>query len=67
MDYTEYVGYLMTAYYNHKANKDFICVDKEADAIPGSGMVHYCIMCIQRAMVYPYVTNRVITCVVCTK
>ena len=70
---TEYVGYLMTAYYDHKANKDFICVDKEADAIPGSAantngaLLYHVRSTCNGIPCPPYVTNKVITCVVCTK
>ena len=33
----EYAGYLMAEYYNHKNNVVYECVDKDAEAVPGSG------------------------------
>ena len=33
----EYHGYLMTEYYGHKKQRDFICVDEDAEYVPGSG------------------------------
>ena len=32
----EYHGYLMTAHYGHQSTRDFICVDWEAEYVPGS-------------------------------
>ena len=32
----EYHGYLMTAYYGHNNQKDFVCVDKDPEYVPGS-------------------------------
>ena len=69
---TEYIGYLMTERYNHN-RKDFICVDREADAIPGSGAdtggatLHPVASTCNGIPCPPYVTNKYITCVVCTK
>ena len=70
---TEYIGYLMTQYYNHKNNREYVCVDKEADAIPGSGantdgaVVYHVVSTCNGIPCPPYVTNQYITCVVCTK
>ena len=71
---TEYNGYLMTQHYNHKNSREYICVDKEADAIPGSGgstdgavVYHVVSTCNYGIPCPPYVTNKYITCVVCTK
>ncbi|PFX15796.1 hypothetical protein AWC38_SpisGene19965 [Stylophora pistillata] len=33
----EYHGYLMTEFYNHKKQRDYICVDEDAEARPGTG------------------------------
>ena len=69
---TEYIGYLMTERYNHNG-KDFICVDREADAIPGSGadtngaILYHVVSTCNGIPCPPYVTNKYITCVVCTK
>ena len=69
----EYVGYLMTELHTHKSNKDYICVDKEAQAVPGSAGGS------QSALLYhvrancngnpcpPYFSNKYLACVVCTK
>ena len=69
----EYHGYLMTAYYNHKNQKDFICVDEDSEYVPGSGASR------NGALLYvvegacgslpclPYVEGRELTCAVCTK
>ena len=32
----EYHGYLMTSYHGHKNQKDFVCVDKDPEFVPGS-------------------------------
>ena len=69
----EYHGYLMTAYYNQKNQKDFICVDEDAEYVSGSGANK------NGALLYsvegqcgslpcgPYVSGRELTCAVCTK
>ena len=69
----EYHGYLMTAHYNHKNQKDFICVDEDSEYVPGSGASR------NGALLYvvegacgslpclPYVAGRELTCAVCTK
>ena len=69
----EYHGYLMTEHYNHKSQRDFICVDKDAESIPGSQAN------LNGALLYPveghcgtlpcgpYVQGRELTCAVCTK
>ena len=69
----EYHGYLMTAYYNHKNQKDFICVDKDAESVPGSeanknGALLYPVEGKCGALPCgPYVDHRELTCAVCTK
>ncbi|XP_048578123.1 short-chain collagen C4 isoform X2 [Nematostella vectensis] len=69
----EYYGYLMTSYYGHKHSSQFVCVDHDAEYIPGSGAN------LNGALLYPvegvcgslpcppYVAGRELTCVVCTK
>ena len=69
----EYHGYLMTEHYNHNGQKDFICVDKDAEYIPGSQAN------LNGALLYPveghcgtlpcgpYVQGQEFTCAVCTK
>jgi len=69
----EYHGYLMTNYYGYNSQKDFVCVDEDAEYVPGSGANR------DGAMLYPvegrcgslpclpYVDGRELTCAVCTK
>jgi len=69
----EYQGYLMTGYHNHRKQRDFICVDKDAEYVPGSGANQ------NGALLYPvegrcgslpclpYVNAWELTCAVCTK
>ena len=71
---TEYIGYLMTEHHGHNSNKDFICVDKEAEPLPGSGadtsgalLFHVSSSCNHGIPCPPYVDNKYFTCVVCTK
>ena len=69
----EYKGYLMTEDLHHKSNKVYECVDENPDSIDGSSsntaVAHFYF--IRTACTGlpcpPYVNNRVITCVVCTK
>ena len=69
----EYHGYLMTEYYNHKKQRDFICVDKDPEYVPGSHANR------EGALLYPvegycgslpclpYVQHRELTRTVCAK
>ena len=68
-----YKGYLMTAHYSHKNNKDYICVDKDGEPVPGSAgnvngasLYHVTATC-NGIPCPPYATNMYVTCVVCTK
>ena len=68
-----YEGYLMTARFNHNSNKDYICVDKDGQPVPGSAgnqngasLYHVTATC-TGIPCPPYATNQYITCVVCTK
>ena len=69
----EYKGYLMTEKYNHARNAVYECVDENAESIDGShsdvnGALFYFIRTTCTGLpCLPYVANRVITCVVCTK
>ena len=69
----EYHGYLMTAHYGHKSVRDFICVDREAEYVPGShdnqdGALLYLVQGDCRSLpCLPYVEGRELTCAVCTK
>ena len=76
LDWTEeYHGYLMTKYYAHKKQRDYICVDDDAEYITGT------LANKDAALLYPvegqcqpgtlpcrpYVHGRELICAVCTK
>ena len=70
----EYEGYLMAEHEHHKHNKVYECVDKDSEAVPGEGsntngalFYHVRAVCNVGLPCPPYVANRSITCVVCTK
>ena len=70
---TEYVGYLMAERYDFKRNAVYECVDRNPESIPGStsnvnGALFYFVQGTCTGLPCPpYVNNRAITCVVCTK
>jgi len=69
----EYHGYLMTSYHKHPNQKDFICVDEDAEYVPGSGAnqdgaLLYAVEGVCGSLpCLPYVAGRELTCAVCTK
>ncbi|XP_031570220.1 uncharacterized protein LOC116304597 [Actinia tenebrosa] len=69
----EYHGYLMTAYYDESHASEFICVDNDAEAAPGTsanlnGGVLYPVEGRCGSLpCHPYVDGRELTCAVCTK
>ena len=73
----EYEGYLMTErsdHSNHKHTVVYECVDKNGEAVPGEArdtngalFSHVGAFCNVGLPCPPYVANRPITCVVCTK
>ncbi len=70
----EYEGYLMAAREGHNHNMVYECVDKDSKAAPGEGrgtngalFYHVGAVCDVGLPCPPYVANRPITCVVCTK
>ena len=70
----EYEGYLMTERSNHKHTKVYECVDNDGEYVPGeardtNGALFQLVgaVCNVGLPCPPYVTNRPITCVVCTK
>ena len=69
----EYHGYLMTEYYGHKKQRDFICVDRDAESIPGSqaskngALLYFVEGRCGNLPCGPYVNGREFTCAVCTK
>ena len=69
----EYHGYLMTSHHGHKNQKDFVCIDKDPEYVPGShkdmnGALLYHVegQCGSLPCL-PYVQYRELTCAVCTK
>ena len=69
----EYKGYLMSDHHSHKRNAVYECVDENPESIPGSSadnngaLLHFAVSTCTGLPCPPYVNNRVITCVVCTK
>ena len=69
----EYHGYLMTEYYNHKKQRDFICVDQDAEYVAGTkankdGALLYPVQGQCGSLpCKPYIAGRELTCAVCTK
>ena len=69
----EYKGYLMGHYYIHKKNAVYECVDENPESIPGGSANNdgasffFTVSTCNGLPCPPYVNNRVITCVVCTK
>ena len=70
----EYSGYLMSEYFAHKHSSEYLCVDHDAEAVPGTvannnGMLLYFVdgVCGGHLQCSPYVANRELTCAVCTK
>ena len=70
----EYDGYIMAEHDVHKHNAVFECVDKDSEAVIGEGkgvngalFHHVGAVCDHGLPCPPFVANRPITCVVCTK
>ena len=71
---TEYKGWLMSGHYSHKGRSMFVCVDKDAQALPGTQtntagalMYHTSAECTTGIPCRPYVSGKTLACVVCTK
>ena len=70
---TEYVGYLMAERYSHARNSVYECVDENPESVPGSqaytssSTLYFVVGTCTGLPCPPYVNNRAITCVVCTK
>lgn len=68
----EYHGYLMTTHYSHKHPSEFICVNEDAEAVPGTqadlnGALLYPVEGRCGALpCLPYVNGRELPCAVCT-
>ncbi|KAL9965212.1 hypothetical protein ACROYT_G028983 [Oculina patagonica] len=70
----EYYGYLMTSHYGHAHQSEFVCVDVDAEVVPGShrdtdGALLYIVEgnCDHALPCKPYIHGYELTCVVCTK
>ena len=69
----EYKGYLMAERHSHGSNKVYECVDENPESIDGSGaytggaLFYFTRSTCNGLPCPPYVNNRAITCVVCTK
>ena len=70
----EYHGYLMTSHYAEKHSSEFVCIDVNAEAVPGgyrntNGALLYLVQvnCGFGIPCVPYVEGKELTCVVCTK
>ena len=69
----EYHGYLMTEYYNHPNQKDFVCVDKDPEYVAGTNgnkdgaLLYFVEGGCGSLPCPPYVLHRELTCAVCTK
>jgi len=70
----EYYGYLMTSHYTHPHPSEFVCVDLDAEGVPGSqnstnGAMLYVVQgdCRHALPCKPYIHGYELTCVVCTK
>ena len=69
----EYKGYLMAGYHDHPSNKAYECVDENPESIDGGesdtngALIYFTRSTCNGLPCPPYVNNRAITCVVCTK
>ena len=69
----EYHGYLMTSHHGHKHASEYVCVDSDAEVVPGShgntnGALLYVVESACGALpCRPYINGHELTCVVCTK
>ena len=71
---SEYTGWLMSERHNHKGRTMYVCVDKDAQALPGLGadrdaalLYHTSVDCTYGIPCPPYVHVKDLACVVCTK
>ena len=70
----EYSGYLMTTHYGYDHESEFVCVDKDAEPVPGTqsdtnGALLYVVQahCNSGLPCKPYIEGYELTCVVCSK
>ena len=71
---SEYTGWLMSEHYTTKGRTMYVCVDKDAQALPGLGaendgvrMYHTSVSCNNGIPCPPFVHIKDLACVVCTK
>ena len=71
---TEYTGWLMSERYSHKGRTMYVCVDKDAQAVPHLGankdstlMFHTTVDCDFGIPCPPYEDSKDLACVICTK
>ena len=71
----EYTGYLMSGYYDHKAARDYYCIDKDPEHVNGGGegrndngyVLYFVEARCGSLKCPPYVNGMELTCVVCSK
>ena len=69
----EYIGYLMTSNQSNKKSTVYECVDKDAEAVPGSlastngALLYHVVAKCTGILCPPFVATNAITCTVCTK
>ncbi|XP_067932886.1 uncharacterized protein [Watersipora subatra] len=70
----EYEGYLMSGHYNHKRACNYVCMDKEPEALTGlhastNGALFYFVQgsCARLGSCPPYIEGAELACVVCSK
>ncbi|KAJ7355021.1 hypothetical protein OS493_028688 [Desmophyllum pertusum] len=70
----EYYGYLMTSHYDHAHSSEYVCIDEDAEVVPGThastdGALLYTVQvnCGYDLPCKPYIEGHELTCVVCTK
>jgi len=70
----EYTGYLMSQYVSHSGNKEAICVDASPEVTLDSnggnqdgGLLYFLLVKCGALKCPPYVDEKVLTCVVCSK
>ena len=71
---TEYFGWLMTGHFNYHGASTFVCVDFNAEVVPGEAanddgalLDHVQVSCQHGMQCPPYDQRREVSCVVCTK
>ena len=69
----EYKGFLMADKFDHRRNAKFVCVDENAQTIPGSGantdgaLMYHVVSDVNKGLPASYIKTKTIACVVCTK